>query len=179
MFHASCTHHFYSSHIPTRSSYDVPQNRRINGDASEDCSNGQNIHSSNFEIELINIQRCLGTLEIQSPEEASKLLAEALEHERQSHLLKTLTNWQLEKAQEEAHSAEVQLKSAEDYMCAILHTIRSHGFSVKFIDAHTAAVANIDNSGFLRILYQVYQPLMQFRHLYCLSFRHFIRLFVA
>ena len=94
-------------------------------------------------------------------------------------MLKTLTHWQLEKAQEEAHSAEVQLKLAEDYMCAIVHNIQSHGFSVKFIDAHTAAVANTDNSGFLKILYRVYQPLMQFRHLYCLSFRHFILLFVA
>jgi hypothetical protein len=82
-----------------------------------------------------------------------KLLAEALEHERQSYTLKTLTNWQLEKAQDEAHSAEVQLKLAEDYMYAIVHSIQSHGFSVKFINTHTAAVANTDNSGFLRILY--------------------------
>jgi len=80
---------------------------------------------------------------IQSPEEASGLLTEAMEHERWSRTYKDFTTFQLERAKEDVQSAEDQLKSAEEYMCSIIDAIRCLGFTVEFIDSQTAAVKKI------------------------------------
>jgi hypothetical protein len=76
-----------------------------------------------------------------------------MEHERWSRTYKDFTTFQLERAQEDVHSAEDQLKSAEEYMCSVIHTIRCLGFTVEFIDSHTVAVAKIHDSTFVYILY--------------------------
>jgi len=70
---------------------------------------------------------------IRSPEEASGLLAEAMEHERLSRMYKDFTAFQLERAREDAHSAEYQLKSAEEYMCLITNTIRCWGLRLSLL----------------------------------------------
>ena len=76
-----------------------------------------------------------------------------MEHERWSCSYKEFTIFQLEKAQEDVLSAEDQLKSAEEYVCSIMDAIRRSGFTVEFIDSHTAAVVKIHDSMFLNILY--------------------------
>ena len=71
-----------------------------------------------------------------------------MEHERWSRTYKDLTAFQLEKAQEDAQSAEEQLRSAEEYMCSVIEAIRCLGFRVELIDSHTAAVVKILDSMF-------------------------------
>ena len=68
-------------------------------------------------------------------------------------MYKDFTDLQLERAREDDHSAEDQLKSAEEYMCSIINTIRCLGFTVEFIDSHTAAVVKVHDSMFSNILY--------------------------
>jgi hypothetical protein len=75
-----------------------------------------------------------------------------MEHEQWSRTYKDFAAFQLERAQEDVHSAEEQLKSAEEYMCSIIHAIRCLGFTVKFVDSHTAAVVKMDDSKFPNIL---------------------------
>jgi hypothetical protein len=60
---------------------------------------------------------------------------------------------QLERAQKDAHSAEDQLKTAEEYMCSVINTIRCLGFTIEFIDSHAVAVVKIHDSMFPNILY--------------------------
>ena len=86
---------------------------------------------------------------IKSPEEASRLLREAMKHEQWSRMYKDFATLQLERAQEDALSAEDQLKTAEEYMCLIINTIRCLGFTVDFIDSQTAAVVKIHDSMFI------------------------------
>lgn len=76
-----------------------------------------------------------------------------MEHERWSRIYKDFAALQLERAQEDVQSAEDQLKSAEEYICSIIHAIRCLGFTVEFIDSHTAAVAEIHHSVFPNILH--------------------------
>ena len=76
-----------------------------------------------------------------------------MEHERWTRMYKDFTDLQLERAREDVHSAEDQLKSAEEYMCSIINTIRCLGFTVEFIDSHTAAVVKVHDSMFSNILY--------------------------
>ena len=109
--------------------------------------------SENFQLWLISINLQGSPNVIQSPEEASRLLAKAMEHERWSCTYKDFATLQLERAQEDTQSTEDQLKSAEGYTCSIIHSIRRLGFTIKFIDAHTAAVAKIHDSMFWNILY--------------------------
>jgi septation ring formation regulator EzrA len=85
---------------------------------------------------------------------------EAMEHERWSRSYKEFTTYQLERAQEDVQSAEDQLKSAEEYMCSILDAIRCLGFTVRFIDSQTAAVAKTHNSMSPNILYSKLLTLM-------------------
>jgi hypothetical protein len=75
-----------------------------------------------------------------------------MEHERWSRINKDFTALQFERAREDAHSAEDQLKSAEEYMCSIINTIRCLGFKVEFIDTHTVAIVKICDSRFPNIL---------------------------
>ena len=76
-----------------------------------------------------------------------------MEHEQWSRSYKEFTIFQLERAQEDVQSAEDQLKSAEEYICSIMDAIRCSGFTVEFIDSHTAAVVKIHDSMFPNILY--------------------------
>jgi hypothetical protein len=76
-----------------------------------------------------------------------------MEHEHWSRMYKDFTALQLERAQEDVQSAEDQLKSAEEYMCSIIHAIGCLGFTVEFIDSHTAGVVKIQHSMFSNILY--------------------------
>jgi hypothetical protein len=99
-----------------------------------------------FKSDLFNLQESI--VAFQSPEEASELLAKAMEHERWSRLNKDFSTLQLERAQEDVLSAEVQLKSAEEYMCSVINTIMGQGFTVKFIDSHTATVGKMNDSMF-------------------------------
>jgi hypothetical protein len=79
-----------------------------------------------------------------------------MEHDRWSRTYKDFTAFQLERAQDEVQSAEEQLKSAEEYMCSIIHAVRCLGFTVEFIDSHTAAVMKMDDGKFLNILTAIY-----------------------
>ena len=103
-----------------------------------------------------------------------------MEHERWSRTYKDFTSLQLERAQEDAQSAEDQLKSAEEYMCSIIHTIRCLGLTVKFIDSHTAAVVKIHDSMFMNILYSNLLTTNVFmRNPYCLRSRFSCHIFAT
>jgi hypothetical protein len=102
-----------------------------------------------------------------------------VEHERWSRLYKDFTALQLERAQEEVHSAEDQLKTAEEYICSIMNTIRCLGFTVKFIDPHTAAVEEIHDSMFSNILYGNSLTNVFVRNPYFLRVRLFCYIFVT
>jgi hypothetical protein len=80
-----------------------------------------------------------------------------MEHEQWSRMYKDFTALQLERAREDAYSAEDQLKSAEEYMCSIINTMRCLGFTVEFIDSHTVAVVKVNDSMFKfpNILYNI------------------------
>ena len=115
---------------------------------------------------------------IQSPEEASGLLTEAMEHERWSRTYRDFATLQLERAQEDALSAEDQLKTAEEYMCLIINSIRCLGFTVEFIDSQTAAVVKIHDSMF--IYYSLWQIINMFiRNSYPLRVGLFCPIFVT
>jgi hypothetical protein len=99
---------------------------------------------------------------IQTIEEASRLLAEAAEHEKSSRLFKDLTALQLERAKNEAKEADSQLEVAEEYMFTIMHVIHDSGFTINFIDSHTPAlaVAKANNSELLFLsIYSMIDPL--------------------
>jgi hypothetical protein len=92
-----------------------------------------------------------------------------MEHEQWSRTFNDLTALQLEKAQDDAKFAEVQLKSAEEYMCAIMHTIRSNGFTIELIDSHTATVAKTHDRKFPNILCCNYELPMHILETYTIS----------
>jgi hypothetical protein len=96
-----------------------------------------------------------------------------MEHERLSRMYKDFTAFQLERAREDAHSAEDQLKSAEEYMCLITNTIRCLGFTIEFIDSHAAAVVETHDSMFLIILYRTLLTNVFIRNPYRLRVRFF------
>lgn len=103
---------------------------------------------------------------------------EAMEHERWSRTYKDFTAFQLERAKEDAESAEDQLKSAEEHMCSIMNAIRCLGFTVEFIDSRTAAVAKIHDSKFSIILYSnLLTTDMLIRNPYRLGVRFSCRIF--
>jgi hypothetical protein len=79
-----------------------------------------------------------------------------MEHERWSRTYNDFTAFQLERAREDFQSAEDQLKSAEEYMCLTIHAIRRLGFTVEFIDSHTAAVVKMHDRMFPNILTATY-----------------------
>jgi hypothetical protein len=74
-----------------------------------------------------------------------------MKHEQWSRTYKEFTAFQLERAQEDVQSAEEQLKSAEEYICSVMHALRCLGFTVEFIDSHTAAVGKIHDGMFINI----------------------------
>lgn len=94
-----------------------------------------------------------------------------MEHERWSRSYKDFTAFQLERAQEDCQTAEDQLKSAEEYMCSIIDTIRCLGFTVEFIDSHTAAVVKIDDSMFYFLYSNLLITNLLIRNPYSLSVR--------
>lgn len=100
-----------------------------------------------------------------------------MEHERRSHMYKDLTALQLERAQEDVHSAEEQLKSAEEYMCTVLNTIRCLGFTVEFIDPCAVAVVKVHDSTFPNILFGNSLTNVSIRNPYCLRVRIFCQTF--
>lgn len=87
-------------------------------------------------------------------------------------MYKDFTALQLERAWEDALSAEDQLKSAEEYICSIMNTsIRCLGFTIEFIDSCTVAVVKMHDSMFPNILYSNLLTNMFIRNPYCLCVR--------
>jgi hypothetical protein len=78
-----------------------------------------------------------------------------MEHEQWSRMYKDFTALQLERAREDVHSAEDQLKLAEEYTCSLINTMRCLGFAVEFIDSHTVAVVKVHDSMFPNISLQL------------------------
>ena len=103
-----------------------------------------------------------------------------MEHERLSRTYKDFTALQLERAQEDAHSAEDQLKSAEEYTCSIINTIRCLGFTIEFIDSDAVAVVKLhDSSMFPIILYGTLLTNVFIRNPYRLRVRFFRHIFAT
>lgn len=101
-----------------------------------------------------------------------------MEHERLSRMYKDFTALQLERAREDAHSAEDQLKSAEEYTCSIINTIRCLGFTIEFIDSHAAAVVKMHDSMF-PIIYGTLLTNVFIRNPYRLRVRFFCHIFAT
>ena len=102
-----------------------------------------------------------------------------MEHERLSCMYKDFTALQLERAREDALSAEDQLKSAEEYMCSIVNTIRCLGFTIEFIDSCAVAVVKTHDSMFPNILYGNLLTNVFIRNPYRLRVRFFFHIFAT
>lgn len=84
----------------------------------------------------------------ESLEDASKLIAEAVAHERYSHYLQELTRLQLQRAHQEVKLAELQLVEAENYTSTVICIVQKHGFKVSFDKLDNLKVTDfIDDSG--------------------------------